>query len=84
MPSGGLAVADSKHPLIADFFASLTHGMTTGILTGGLHARHGDWVMCMRFWREITREGADLCASAFGARLSRQSPVTRPNHHASS
>ncbi len=25
-------------------------------LTGGFHARHGDWVMRVRFWREITRE----------------------------
>ena len=45
-------------------------------LPSGLHARHGDWVMRVRFWREITRDRADSCANALCARLSHQSPVT--------
>jgi len=45
-------------------------------LIGGFHARHGDWPMRVRFWREITRAIAEKCANAFCARLSHQSPVT--------
>jgi len=43
-----------------------------GAWTGGFHARPGDWVMRMRFWREITRGGADSCANAFCVRFSPQ------------
>ncbi|OGB54974.1 MAG: hypothetical protein A2535_11615 [Burkholderiales bacterium RIFOXYD2_FULL_59_8] len=34
-------------------------------LTGGFHARHGDWAMRVRFWREITRAIAEKCAECF-------------------
>ena len=52
----------------------------------------GDWAMRMRFWCEITREYEKLvklslgdflwCTNRLSARLSHQSPVAFPNHHA--
>jgi len=54
-------------------------GRLTGIngaIADDANAWHGDWVMRMRFWSEITRGDTDWCANASDARLSPQSPVT--------
>jgi len=51
-------------------------------LTGGFHAWHGDWVMRMRFWSEITRELAEKHAEcflrAFYSKARSHDPITMP------
>ena len=69
MQTGAMRAADHQfqQPLAPEgcFSVSSMHGVTTDACIGSLHVRHGDWVMRMRFWREITRECADRMRKCF-------------------